>query len=521
MPGRGAPITLRPVRLGRLTIIAMLGLAAFVGSVRAASGPVFQPYQAFAAVPDPAAVAIGDVTGDGRSDVVLTNGYTGDASVDFRLWVFAQTSSGALAAPVSYLTAGSYVNRVESVAVGDITGDGRADVVVGVSNVGAQVFPQTTSGTLGGPATYSTPEGRQVRLGRLDGNASLDVAAIGWGTGAVAVLLNNGAGGLHAPVVYGAPHGGYDDLEVGDVTGDGRDDIIVMSGQLYATPNVSVLAQLAGGGFGSAASYSIGSNILTSGIGVGDVTGDGRNDVVASYGGNKPSSSIAVFAQTSGGSLGAPVSYPSYDIPEPVEVADLDHDGRKDVLTVHGGWLAAGVYRTAAGGGLAAEELTPLPYASHYEPHGLAIGDVNGDLALDAAIADYNHGLVVLYGIAPPPSADLGVSVTRSNAAVKPRKPFWFDVRVANSGPTSSTASLTVQLAGGPTKLSVDSSRCSVSGAAVACTFQNLATGDSASVRISGVAPSKGTVSASASVSGSADDPNPANDSASASIAIR
>ena len=41
----------------------------------------------------------------------------------------------------------------------------------------------------------------------------------------------------------------------------------------------------------------------------GDVTGDGRADVVASYGGNRPSSFIAVFAQTAGGTLAAPVSY--------------------------------------------------------------------------------------------------------------------------------------------------------------------------------------------------------------------
>ena len=211
-----------------------------------------------------------------------------------------------------------------------------------------------------------------------------------------------------------------------------------MSGQLYATPNVSVLAQLAGGGFGAAASYSVGTNILTQGIGIGDVTGDGRNDVVASYGGNRPSSNIAVFAQTTLGTLAAPVSYPSYDIPEPLDVADLDRDGRADVLTVHGGWNAAGVYRGSAGG-LGAEELSALPYASHYEPHGLAVGDVNGDLALDAAIADYNHGLVLLYGLVPAPSADLSVSVTASSSKVKPRKPFWFDVRTVNAGPSTST----------------------------------------------------------------------------------
>ena len=505
--------------VGRLTLVAALVSAVLVASVAAASGPVFGPYQAFPSVPQAAAVATGDVTGDERADVVVTNGYTGNAAVDFRLWVLAQTSSGALAAPVSYATAGSYPNRVESVAVGDITGDGRADVVVGVSSVGVQVFPQTTSGALGSPVTYATPDGRQVRLGRLDGNGTLDVAAIGWGTGTVSVLLNDGAGGLQQPVVYGAPHSGYDDLEVGDVTGDGRDDLVVMSGQLYATPNVSVLAQLAGGGFGAAASYSVGTNILTQGIGIGDVTGDGRNDVVASYGGNRPSSNIAVFAQTTLGTLAAPVSYPSYDIPEPLDVADLDRDGRADVLTVHGGWNAAGVYRGSAGG-LGAEELSALPYASHYEPHGLAVGDVNGDLALDAAIADYNHGLVLLYGLVPAPSADLSVSVAASSSKVKPRKPFWFDVRTVNAGPSTSTASLTVQLGGGPTKLSVDSNRCTLSGTTANCTFQGLAPGSSATVRVSGTMPSKGAVTAAASVSGSVTDPNHANDQASASITV-
>ena len=498
----------------------MCALGALVSSVSAATSPVFQPYRVFSAVPQAAAVAVGDVTGDGRADVVVTNGYTGDASVDFRLWVFTQGSSGALTDPVSYATAGSYVNRIESVAVGDITGDGRRDVVVGVSGVGAQLFPQTVSGTLGSPTTYATPDGRQVRLGRLDGNATLDVAAIGWGTGTVAVLLNDGAGGLSAPVTYSAPHGGYDDLELGDVTGDGRDDIVVMSGQTFA-PNVSVLAQLAGGGFAAAQSYSVGPSILTHGIGVGDVTGDGRNDVVASYGGNKPSSNVAVFAQTSLGTLAAPVSYPSYDIPQPVDVADLDHDGRSDVLTVHGGWLAAGVYRGLPGGDLGAEELSQLPYASHYQPHGLALGDVNGDLAPDAVIADSNNGLVVLYGIVPPPTADLAVAVAASNTSVKPRKPFWFDVGVSNSGPAVSTASLSVQLAGTPTKLSVNSSRCTLSATTVTCSFPNITAGGAASVRISGTSPAKGSVTASATVSGSAVDPNGANDRASASIAVR
>jgi FG-GAP-like repeat len=93
--------------------------------VAGAAGTLFQPYQAFDVGSWPEAVAIGDVTGDGRSDVVMTTGYYGDPANDFRLWVFAGADSGSLSAPVSYATGST--RTPESVVVGDITGDGLAD----------------------------------------------------------------------------------------------------------------------------------------------------------------------------------------------------------------------------------------------------------------------------------------------------------------------------------------------------------------------------------------------------------
>ena len=94
----------------------------------------------------PDAVAIGDVTGDGRNDVVLTTGYANDPAHDFRVVVLAQLADGTLAAPTWYSTAGTYGNRPESVAVGDVTGDGKADVVVGLSGHGVQVLAQNGGG---------------------------------------------------------------------------------------------------------------------------------------------------------------------------------------------------------------------------------------------------------------------------------------------------------------------------------------------------------------------------------------
>jgi hypothetical protein len=504
----------------------MLAVAAFmVTGVAGAAGTLFQPYQAFDVGSWPEAVAVGDVTGDGRADVVMTTDYYFDPANDYRVWVFAQTENGALAAPVSYATGSTAAPS--SVDVGDVTGDGLADVVVGLDGTGVQVYAQVAGGTLGAPSLHTTPNGDLVRIGHLDGDGRLDVAAVGWGTNTVSVLLNDGAGSLRAPVQYPAQHAGYEDLEVADVTGDGRDDVVVMSGQLYAVPNVSVLAQSTAGRFEPAAEYRVGTNVNTQGIGVGDVTGDGRADVVASFGGNRPSSSIAVFPQNAGGTLGGPVVHTSYDIPEPVEVADVDLDGRDDVVTLHGGWNRAGVYAQVAGS-LAPEDLYAIPYASHYSPHGLAVGDVSGDGSPDLVLADYNHGLVVLYGNAvppppppPPPSADVGVDVTASGTRVRPKKGFWFDVKVTNTGPDATTATLTVQLSGGATGLTENSTACSLQGQLVTCSLPSLAAGASTTVRIAGTAPSKGTLAAAAAIDGAVDDPNAANDSDSASLSVR
>lgn len=386
-------------RFAILTLSAVLAVPLAAGPVAAGAGLL--PYQVIAVPSEADAVAIGDVTGDGRADIVFTTGYSNDPANDFHLFVLPQLADGTLGAAVPYSTAGAYTARPGSLDLGDVTGDGRTDVVVGLDRTGIQVFPGAADGTLGSPMFVATPDSTRVAIGDFDGDAYADVAGIGWGSNSV-TTFSGGASGLEATGTYPARHGGYDDLEIGDVTGDGRDDLVVMSGQLYANPNLSVLAQLAGGGFAAAAEYTIGTNILTNGIGLGDVTADGRVDVVASYGGNRPYSFVAVFAQTAAGTLAAPVSYPSYDIPEPVEVADLNGDGRAEVVTVHGGWQRVGVYGGQSNGALASEALYAVPYASHYNVQGLAIGDVNGDGRPDIVEADYNYGLVLLANGAPP-----------------------------------------------------------------------------------------------------------------------
>ena len=357
---------------------------------------LFNPFFSLGVASYAEAVAIGDLDGDGRKDVAVTSSTLGGDAGNL-LHVFLQNTNGSFKPKVTYQLG----NLPQTIDVGDVSGDGRDDVVVGIAN-GATTYVgvllQNASGTLNPMVTYPTASSRQIKIGDFNSDGRMDVAGIingALGDG-LDIFLQTESGTLAAPVTYHVPHGGWDELDVGDVNGDGRTDLIVMSGSGYLAPSLSVVLQNTDGTMAPSVPYSIGSGLLPHGIAVGDTNGDGRSDVVVSYGGNRPASRVGRLLQNDMGTLDPIVSYPSYDVPEAIVLADVDLDGRKDVLVTHGGWQRLGVYRQAATGELGAEELYTLPNQSHYSPQGLAVGDINGDGLPDAVVVDNNHGTLVV-----------------------------------------------------------------------------------------------------------------------------
>jgi hypothetical protein len=281
---------------------------------------------------------------------------------------------------------GSYSYSPSSVAVGDINGDGLNEAVVGNAGQNIEVFVQDGLGGLVSSASYTTLSSKLVKIADLNQDGLLDVAT--WGNDVVQVFLQNADGTLDPPLAYSVGHGGWYDLEVGDVNNDGLTDLIVMSGQGIYNPQIGVLTQKAGG-FNPAVYYASGGGT----IGVGDVNGDGLNDVV------NASNDACVLTQNNSGTLNAQVCYPMYHDPGAVEVNDVNEDGRKDIVVLHNQYNYLGIYLQASDGTFGSEQQYSIScgFRMGTHPHALAIGDINGDGVKDIAALDACWGLEVFY----------------------------------------------------------------------------------------------------------------------------
>ena len=330
------------------------------------------------------AVALGDLNGDGRIDQVLATGSAkGFFGLDvYQLQVRLGIPGGGRGASVVLPLPGNQCGFTQ-VQIVDLDSDGRPDVLISSPYCGLWVYYQQADGSLAAPQNISGMNFQQVRAVDMNGDGRPDL--VGVSGNQLSIWFNDGSGGWAAGPTATLAAAGARNFSVGDVNGDGRPDIVVALDNGPLGPHVAVYRQNAGGTLDPAQTFNAASNVAWD-VAVGDVTGDGRADIVATIGGNRPSAALEVWPQQPDGSLGAPQILPIYEIPRALKLADVDGDGRLDVVVSHDGWFRIGVLLQGPAG-LGGELLYPAD-TNAGDSSNLAVGDLNGDGLADIVLGD-------------------------------------------------------------------------------------------------------------------------------------
>ena len=268
-----------------------------------------------------------------------------------------------------------------------------------------QVY-QFTTATQGGTGVFNsfpdlitgTNPSNQV-LADVDGDGRLDVAVVNYGNGTGnTVSVSRYTGGSGAPSLaprvdfaLGAGVSGSYNIAAGDFDGDGKIDLVTAN---YTTNNVSILQNTAAASgvvnassFAAAITMAVGTG--PSGIAVADMDGDGKQDIVAS---NLGSNNVTLLRNTSSGATisFAPVqtfATGTGTAPYGVIMGDLDGDGKLDIITANSGTANVSVLRNTTAG-------TTFSFAAvrtfgvGNSPYTVAVGDLNSDGLLDVVTAN-------------------------------------------------------------------------------------------------------------------------------------
>ena len=326
----------------------------------------------------PVAVAIADINGDGRLDLVSRINVSNDIAI--LLGNGDATFQAQLRVPVGV--------SPTAVAVADMNGDNRMDLIVTTSaNVVTVLFGN-------GDGSFQTPQSYPVgsspaSLTAVDANGDgiADIVTANLFSRDVSVLLGNGDGTLQTEQRFSVglrPSS----IVAASIDGDSAVDLVLANSGF---DNVTILYGNGNGTFRSRRAFAVGDAPLA--VTVADFNGDGKLDIAAA---NRSSNDLSILQGNGDGSFQIQQRVAVGSSLAAVVTADLNADGRLDVVTANSSTDDVSILLSNGDGTFQPEQR----YVVGDTPFALAVGDFNGDGKFDVAAANtLSRDISVLLGI--------------------------------------------------------------------------------------------------------------------------
>lgn len=291
----------------------------------------------------------GDINGDGKEDIVAIYGYR---QSQIGIWVFKKTDTGYLAKRwwLSCPTCWKFANT--NLQVGDVNNDGKDDITLvyayGSTSTSIWNFISNGNGFSSRNKAFTHDSFAYSRVkftqGDVTGDGRDDIVTLyKYSSDKIAIIVFEKTDTSYRVKVWRRLSGwSWDNstLKVGDINNDSVDDVVIV----YGYPSKIAIWDFisSGNDFNYVKKSYTRSEFYysKSKFALGDVTGDGKDDVVAMYNYGNGIIGFWIFERKGTGYL-AKIWWKSgegrWDFKlTNLEVGDLDNSGRDDIIPVYG-----------------------------------------------------------------------------------------------------------------------------------------------------------------------------------------
>lgn len=334
----------------------------------------------------------GDLNNDGKLDLVMCSSYL-SASILFNTTANNATTP-TFATPFE-LDTSYYCNTL---AVGDVTGDGKPDLVLAHSSSSLEIYPNATpdnaaTPTFGAVIQISPYSWNDLELVDLDSDGKLDIVGTS-NSYSVVRWVRNTTTDPATPTFseHQVTTNQSNMMAVGDINGDGKPDFVVGSRN---TAKVSVLlnttTDIENEGFTVSPIVELIVAAVPNSIALRDLNGDNKPEIIAA---NPSTNSISILrnmttTNATTPTFAAKVDYTVGTNPHALHVADLNKDGKLDVIVANRSANTASVLLNTSTSAAAAPTLgAKYDLPTGLNPNGVVAVDLNGDTFLDIATSN-------------------------------------------------------------------------------------------------------------------------------------
>jgi gliding motility-associated-like protein len=303
----------------------------------------------------PSWIATGDLDGDGKPDIVVTNSYTGTISVFKNLSNGGPLSAASFAAKIDFVV-GAYPTFV---TISDINNDGKPEIIV-INNIdeSLSIFQNDTQPGVINSASFlpkerlkTEPNPMVVRAEDLNSDEKKELVIAS--DYVIAIYQDNRTDNRIRAAAFELKTKLQTiarSVDIADLDGDSKPELVVQinNGRVLIYRNNTSVGYLDGNydnntSFPAPITLDPGSPSANTAT-VADMDGDGRPDIVSFIGGGQPQ--VSILRNISSGTPTASSFVRAVKLPMPssgngtttdLPVVDFDGDGKPDIFAVTGG----------------------------------------------------------------------------------------------------------------------------------------------------------------------------------------